>query len=157
IQQVAGCLAAFLFAALAFVAAVFFASFGLIVARFEVVLAHAVVLGLPILLICWRKGWVNAISCAGAGFVVAAISGVVPNWPWQASMQAMRTNTWVRGVPYIIDGTPTAAAWLEFAAILALLGAFGALAGLIFWATLDWSGALAPVAKGTDRPQPASY
>ena len=157
VQLLAGCIAAFLFAALAFVIALFFGTFGLVPVGLGFVLAHALVLGLPIFLIFWWKRWINAISCASAGFIVAAISGVVPNWPWTAAMQAMRTNTSVRGVPTVIDGTPTMAGWLDFAGVLVFLGAFGAFAGFIFWLILSLCGALAPTDNEPDPSRRASY
>ena len=52
-----------------------------------------------------------------------------------------------------IDGVPTAAAWLDFARDLIFLGVFGGTAGIVFFAILFVTGALAPADKGADRSQ----
>ena len=140
IQLIMGCIAAFLFASLAFVVMLFIATFGLMPVGLSLVLAHAAAIGLPIFLILWRMQWINAFSCSAAGFIVAALAGAVRNWPWQSSSAAMRTNVSVGGVPTYIDGVPTMAAWLELARDLGFLGFFGAIAGFIFWFVLVMSG-----------------
>ena len=73
--QVMGCVAAFLFAAWAFILALFVGTLGLVAAGFTVVLAHALVLGLPIFLICWWKRWVNLITCLCGGFLWPPLRG----------------------------------------------------------------------------------
>jgi len=40
----------------------------------------------------------------------------------------------------IVDGIPTAAEWLSYIEFLAFLGAFGALAGFVFWLALKLGG-----------------
>lgn len=142
-HQFMGCVAAFLFATWAFVITLFMFTFGQVPVSFTVVLAHALVLGLPIFLILRWKRWVNPITCICGGFLVAAASGVVPGWPSTAGNLALRTNAWVGGVQTYIDGVPTAAAWLDFARDLIFLGVFGAIAGIVFYAILLSVGALA--------------
>ena len=151
-HQFMGCIAAFLFAAWAFVIALTVSTFGLVPVSLTVVLANALVLGLPIFLIFRWKRWLNPITCICGGFLVAAASGVVPNWPSKAVNLALRTNAWVGGVQTYIDGVPTAAAWLEFARDLIFLGVFGGIAGIVFFAILSVTGALAPADRG-DRSQ----
>jgi hypothetical protein len=152
-HQIMGCIAAFLFAAWAFVISLFMGTFGLVPVSFTVVLANALVLGLPIFLIFRWKRWVNPITCICGGFLVAAASGVVPRWPSTATNLALRTNAWVGGVQTYIDGVPTAAAWLDFARDLIFLGVFGGIAGIVFYAILLVTGALALADKGPDRSQ----
>ena len=151
--QFMGCIAAFLIAAWAFVITLFMFTFGLVPVSFTVVLAHALVLGLPIFLIFRWKRWVNPITCNLLGFLAAAASGVVPRWPSTATNLALRTNARVGGVQTYIDGVPTAAAWLDFARDLIFLGVFGGTAGIVFFAILFVTGALAPADKGADRSQ----
>ena len=79
---------------------------------------------------------------------MAAASGFFPNWP----VGPKGSSTSVRGVPLVVDGVPTLAGWLDFLQVLAFLGVFGAIAGIVFWSILRASGALAPADNGTDRP-----
>ena len=149
-HQIMGSVAAFLLSAWVFVIALFAGTFGLVPVSYTVVLGHALVLGLPIFLILWWKRWVNAISCVCGGFLIAAASGIVPQWP----MGPEGNSASVRGVPLVVDGVPTVAGWIDFLQILIFLGAFGAIAGIAFWLILLASGALAPAANGgTDRWQ----
>ena len=146
-HQFMGCVAAFLLASWAFVIVLFVSTFALVPVSYTVVLTHAAVLGLPIFLIFWWKRWVNVITCICGGFLVAAASGIVPNWP----VSPKGSNASVRGVPLVVDGVPTLAGWLDFLQILIFLGVFGAIAGIIFWAILLTSGAIAPADSGADR------
>lgn len=143
------CVAAFLFAAWTFVIALFVGTFGLVPVSYTVVLAHALVLGLPIFLIFWWKRWVNLVTCICGGFLVAAASGVISRWPAGPKGR----NSTVGGVPLVVDGVPTLAGWLDFLQVLIFLGFFGAIAGIVFWAILLSSGALVPADNGTDRLQ----
>jgi hypothetical protein len=144
-----GCVAAFLFAAWAFVIALFVGTFGLVPVSYTVVLAHALVLGLPIFLVFWWERWVNLFTCTCGGFLVAAASGILPTWP----IGPKGSSSSARGVPLVVDGVPTLAGWIEYLQVLIFLGFFGAIAGIVFWAILLASGALAPADNGTDRSQ----
>lgn len=111
---------------------------------YTVVLAHAVVLGLPVFWIFWWKRWINLITCIGTGFVIAAASGIVPNWP----VGPKGRNTIVGAVPLVIEGVPTSAGWLDFLRVLMFLGFLGAFAGVVFRAILGVTGALEPFVNG---------
>jgi hypothetical protein len=143
------CVAAFVLAAWVFVIALFVCTFGLVPVRYAVVLAHALGLGLPIFLIFWWKRWVNIYTCMGAGFLVAAASGIHPNWP----VGPEGRNSSVGGVDMVVDGVPTLAGWIDFLQVLAFVGFFGAIAGIVFWAILSAFGALTPAGTGIDGAQ----
>jgi hypothetical protein len=153
-QQVAGCFAAFVFAALfaAFLAIIPFslgASLnqfaGLLLVAFGIAAGHAVVLGLPLFLALRQKGWVNAFSSITGGFVVGAIGGILLT----SGQFTHGYSSSVNNVPHIIDGVPTAAGWLSYFQILAFLGGLGALAGLVFWCIFKWSGGALPMEDGS--------
>jgi hypothetical protein len=100
-----------------------------------VTLAHTVILGLPCFVAIERKRGVKAISAVVAGFAVGAmplgVLGLLPKG---------NSSTSTDGVPTMIDGVFTLAGWIEYLASLVMFGAFGALAGLVFWLTLKWCG-----------------
>ena len=137
LQLFMGCVAAFLFASLTFVVTFAIGTFLLMYLSLSVVLAHALMLGLPIFLILWWKRWVNPVTCICAGFIVAVASGVFRHWPLTVPMGS--------------------SVWAEFGPILIFLGVLGALAGLIFWTVLSMSGALSPVGSQTDPSERARH
>jgi hypothetical protein len=151
-QQVMGCVAAFLFAAIAPAILMGVLVPPYIPVVFLNALQHALVVGLPIFLICWWMRWVNAITCVLVGFLVGAASGVLPYWP---SVQPKGGHVSVRGVPLVVDGVPTAAAWQDFLQTLGFLGLLGATGGIAFWLVLRASGTLAPAT--TERSEQGSY
>jgi hypothetical protein len=125
-----GCVAAFLFASQAFIIMFYVCTFFQVHVSFSFVLAHALVLGLPIFLILWWKRWINLVTCFGAGFMIAAASAVFRYWPLTAS----------RGP----------SSWPEFWPILILLGVLGAVSGLVFCSILYLTGAVALAGSQSD-------
>ena len=121
---------AFLFASLAFMVMFYFCTFFQVHLRLGIVLAHALVLGLPIFLILRWKRWINLITCLCAGFMVAAASAVFKYWPLTASHGP--------------------SSWPEFWPILIFLGVLGAISGLVFCSVLYLSGAVSLAGSQSD-------
>jgi hypothetical protein len=156
-HEIPACVAAFLFAGLvpALVVAWLGGSVRLLPFAFGLTLGHAIVLGLPVFLFFRAKRWVNPFSSTGVGFVVGAVPGGVLTWPLRPGI---RGSASIDGVLTQIDGIPTVAGWLKYGEFLILLGAFGALAGLVFWLTLKLTGASPTTGKaGDDGSQPPDY
>src|SRR5581483_292505 len=88
---------------------------------------HALLLGLPLFLIFPARGWINLLSCAIAGSMVAAIPAGMLTWSlWHAEL---RTNASIDGVATMTDGVPTAAGWAKYAEFLIYPAGFGASRG----------------------------
>jgi hypothetical protein len=149
---VAGLTAALLLAALApaAVEAALDQSVGLLPLAFGIALAHAVLLGLPLFLLLRWKRRVNAAWSIAGGFLVGMVPGAILTWPWRPGSGSSSSSN---GVPTVVDGVPTLAGWIGYGETLTILGAFGALGGLVFWLTLKLSGALA---AGEPVPAPGS-
>jgi hypothetical protein len=116
---------------------------------FAIALSHAVLLGLPLFLIFRSKGWINVMTCVVVGFAVGAVPAGVLTWPMQHP--ELHTRVSVDGVPTMINGTVTAAAWISYVKPLIYFGSFGALGGLAFWVALIWSGTFEKAAATIDR------
>ena len=125
-----GSVAAFFFASLAFIVMFYFCTFFQVHLRLSIVLAHALVLGLPIFLILWWKRWINLVTCLCAGFMVAAASAVFRYWPLTASQGP--------------------SSWPEFWPVLIFLGTLGAISGLVFCSVLYLSGAVSLAGSQSD-------
>ncbi len=117
-------------------------SLSLLTISFGIALAHAVLLGLPTFLVLRTKNWVNGISTPVAGFIIGAIPVGVLSWPMRYS--DLKSNAWTgpERVQTMLDGVPTLAGWLQYLQGLLFFGAFGALGGIAFWATLRVAGQL---------------
>jgi hypothetical protein len=98
---------------------------------------HAVVLGLPLFLIFRSMGWISAISCIAGGAIVGVLPVGLLAWPFRPGNG---TYSSFNGVVTVVNGIPTVAGWLSYLQFLAFLGAFGALAGLVFWLALKLGG-----------------
>jgi hypothetical protein len=147
-RQFAGCVAAFLFAALAAaaLATALGGSIDLLPYAFAVAIAHAVLLGQPVFVVFYRKGWVNAVTCTGGGAAIGALPCGLFAWPWNPGSGF---SSWSHNTPKIIDGVPTAAGWLEYAELTGMFALHGALAGLVFWLVLKLS--VAPKVTGESQ------
>lgn len=77
------------------------------------------------------------MSCITGGAIVGAVPGGLLSWPFRPGNG---TRSSFNGVVTIVDGIPTAAGWLAYIQFLAFLGAFGALAGFVFWLALKLGG-----------------
>ena len=93
--------------------------------------AHTMLVGVPFVVGLHLRGWVNAFTSIGGGFVV----GLIPTAVW----------TWVL--------SPIQAP--DYRGVL-LMGAFGAFAGLWFWLYLWVRQALAATPTGHETPVPPS-
>jgi hypothetical protein len=93
---------------------------------------HVLVIALPLFLILRERSerWINAISSTASGFAIGTFSGLF------LSPSFSPINCRIGGVPMVIDGALTSAAWLNLAQFVAGIGAAGALGGLSFWVTL---------------------
>lgn len=144
-QQIASCIAALLFAALAPALAEtgLERSILMLPTYLVLTLGHAVLLGLPLFLILrllGRKRWITAISSVCVGFLIGALPlSILALWFWDPLGGG---NVWADDVPTIVNGIPTLAGWLIYGKAFAVLGRFGAFGGLVFWATLKVSGSL---------------
>ena len=65
-------------------------------------LGHAVLPGLPLVLVFRLKGWVNVMSCVALGFAVGAVPAGVLTWPMEHP--ELHTSASVDGVPTPITG-----------------------------------------------------
>jgi hypothetical protein len=88
---------------------------------YTAVLAHAVILGLPLFLICWFKRWINALTCICGGIFVALASAFI--------------------------SAPGLGAQYGYLPVVGYLGLSGAAAGGIFYLCLYAANALAPADK----------
>jgi hypothetical protein len=104
------------------------------VITFVIALVHAFLLGLPLFLAFWLKGWINVTTCVASGFTVGAVPDSVVTWPLQHP--GLYAGASVDGVPAIIDGGITAAGWFGYVEPLLCFGLLGALAGFAFWVVL---------------------
>lgn len=105
-------------------------SFALVPYVFAVALAHAVILGLPIFLYLNARGRAGVVSSIVAGFAIGCLPIGLLTFPlWLGTNFNASTN----GVPTVVNGVRTLAGWLEY---LQLMGVFGAVAGMTFYATL---------------------
>ena len=117
---------------------------------FVIALLHSVVLGLPLFLLFRPRGWVNGLSSIFGGFTVGCIPvGIfifATNLPGESN-----TSVWgPGGVPFVVDGVTTVAAWLSNLKLVLQFGGYGALGGLAFWVVLRMTRDLPMVTGNTD-------
>lgn len=132
---VLGYIAALLFAALApaMTAWTLSGNAGFANLAYKVALGHAVLIALPLTIIT-RRRWINVASCTTAGFLIGAIPWSVLTWPWRPDRVGSAS---VNGLLTQMNGVPTAFGWYRYAESVVVLGAFGALGGLVFWLTSE--------------------
>jgi hypothetical protein len=113
---------------------------GLLRLTFIVALAHAIILGLPLFLALRSRFAVGIVTCALGGFGVGAIGiallgllGMFFGGSYNASSG---------GVPTIVNGVPTLAGLVEYAAGVGEMGLVGLAGGLAFWLAMRLSGQL---------------
>jgi hypothetical protein len=153
-HRIAGCFAAFVFAALAaaLVGSIPYGLFagssrfaGFLLLAFAICLGHAFVFGLPLFLLFRRKGWVNVFSCVGGGFVLGS-AGVLLLTIAQSGLDYSYI---IGNTPHVVNGVPTAAGLLGVFTMAAFLGLHGAIAGLVFWGIARWTGVALPAAAAS--------
>jgi hypothetical protein len=91
---------------------------------FAIALGHAVLLGLPLLLVFRLKGWINVMSCVALGFAVGAVPAGVLTWPMEHP--ELHTSASVDGVPTAIGGVITSTGWFGEVKPLIYSGSLGA-------------------------------
>ena len=116
-------------------------------------LGHAVLPGLPLVLVFRLNGWVNVMSCVALGFAVGAVPAGVLTWPMEHP--ELHTSASVDGVPTPITGVITSTGWFSDVKTLIYFGSLGALGGFAFWVALIWFGTCGKTAEAIDR-SPAS-
>jgi glucan phosphoethanolaminetransferase (alkaline phosphatase superfamily) len=114
-------------------ALVFLRSAEAAVLLYAVVLAFALLIGLPIYLFLKARNRAGFFSSVTAGAVTAVLPWLLLTFPYHPSSRFTST---VNNVPHFVDGVPTFAGLLSYATSLLLFGFLGAIAGLIFWLTI---------------------
>jgi hypothetical protein len=117
---------------------------------FAIALGHAVILGLPVALICLVNRWTGLRAAVAAGLLVGAIPGGLSFW----IIPFFRGNASINGVPTVIDGILTSAGWVEFLALVGRLGGLGVAGSIVFWSVLKRSRALEPTGPGASAAAP---
>jgi hypothetical protein len=111
------------------------ASPGVVTIAFWIALAHAIILGGPLIVIFWWKRWINSFTATVAGFGVGAIGVAIFTWPLRH--QDLQSSAWSNGIQTMVDGAPTFAGWLQYLYGVGTFAAFGALGGFAFWLWLS--------------------
>jgi hypothetical protein len=93
--------------------------------------AHVLVLGGPAYALLKWRGYVRWWSTVLTGFVLAAIPVALFTWPLR--YPELKTTASFNGVQTMVEGTPTAAGWTQYAHGVLFFGACGALSGFVFW------------------------
>lgn len=94
--------------------------------------AHVVVLGIPAYLLMRWRGLVRWWSALLAGFILGAVPVGIVTWPLLHARPGSYASS--NGVEIMVNGIPTMAGWLQYAAGAAFFGAFGLLAAAAFCA-----------------------
>jgi hypothetical protein len=98
-------------------------------------LAHVVLLGIPVVLLLqrlWRISWTSSVL---AGWVIGSLPTAVWAWPLRHAQRGVTASDWNGHalVATLVNGVPTWAGWMQYARLVALAGAFGAVGGVAFW------------------------
>ena len=97
-------------------------------------LAHVVLLGVPAYAVLrWRKA-VRWWSVLASSFVLGAAPMAI--WSWPLRYADLKSSVTFNGVQTMIDGTTTAAGWVQYRQGVLFFGAWGLVSGLAFWFTL---------------------
>jgi hypothetical protein len=100
-----------------------------------IALSHAIVVGLPLFLVCmWRKS-MDLGSCILLGSLIGAVPAGILTFPIQHS--AFVANAWIGEVPFPGSEMMRSATWEAYVEPLIYLGLLGALGGLVFWRVLS--------------------
>lgn len=108
--------------------------FGLFLAALSLTLGHALILGLPAVLLFHYKRWSKPAATVAAGFLIGAVPVGILIWPLQPGTGVSMSSS---SGPTIIDGIPTWLGWLEYVEFSGSFGLLGALGALVFWVTLS--------------------
>ena len=107
---------------------------GMLVPALVVTFGHALVLGLPAVLLFHYKRWSNSAAAVAVGFVIGALPVGVLVWPLRPGSGISTSSS---SAPTVVDGIPTWAGWLEYLVVAGGAGLLGALGSLVFWVTLS--------------------
>jgi hypothetical protein len=100
-----------------------------------IALSHAIVVGLPLLLVClWRRS-MDLGSCVFLGSLIGAVPAGILTFPIQHSQ--FLANAWISEVPFFGSEMMRSATWGAYIEPLIYLGLLGALGGLVFWTVLS--------------------
>jgi hypothetical protein len=100
-----------------------------------IALSHAIVVGLPLLLVClWRRS-MDLGSCVFLGSLIGAVPAGILTFPIQHS--GFLTNAPISEVPILGSAMMRSVTWGAYVEPLIYLGLLGALGGLVFWTVLN--------------------
>lgn len=105
-----------------------------LIPTFVVALAHLVILGLPLALVCRARRWTGWMAAGVGGFLVGASPVGFLRWLLRFSKTAASGQ-----VTTIVDGIPR---WLDDIRWVGIASGFGVAAALTFWFTLRRYGVL---------------
>jgi hypothetical protein len=108
-------------------------------------LAHAIVLGLPLVFALRAKDRLGIVWCALAGFLVGALPFGIMALTSMYGVESASTG----GTPTVVDHVPTLAGWIEYAYNVGFIGLFGLAGGITFWAAARLSGLNVPRSNET--------
>ena len=121
---------------------------------FLIVLAHVVLLGLPVYLYFRSKMHEGVIAFGVGGFFV----GALPFGLLALFSMALLNSASSGGEATVINGVPTLAGWIEYAQGIGWIGLLGLAGGLIFWLALRRTGQIKRRTNATDaKPVTASF
>jgi hypothetical protein len=104
---------------------------------FAITLGHAVVLGVPTVLLYRRLKWRSPAFALAGGFLIGALPAGLYFWPVDPRHG---TNAWTGTTLTLLDGVPTRAGWVEYLQMLGGFGCLGMLGAIAFWLTLKLTG-----------------
>jgi hypothetical protein len=93
--------------------------------------AHAIVLGLPVILILWHFRRLTRLTMLAASFLVGALPFAI--FTVYSEITDTSGSATINGVAHRVDGRLTLAGWLSSIEGVLLCGAFGAVAGIFLW------------------------
>jgi hypothetical protein len=98
-------------------------------------LAHVILLGIPAVLLLQRLHRISWVSSVLAGLMIGALPTAVWAWPLRHAERGVTASDWNGHalVATVVNGVPTWAGWMQYARLVALAGAFGAVGGVAFW------------------------
>jgi hypothetical protein len=106
---------------------------------FIIVVAHTLVLGLPLFLLLRSMRRVGFATCALGGIIVGVVPFGVLALISMINLQSASSG----GKPTVINGVPTLLGWIEYAYVVGSMGLVGLAGGLTFWVAMRLSGQFA--------------
>lgn len=104
-----------------------------------IVFAHTLFLAVPLYALLRWKQRISAATTIGGAFLIGCTPMAI--WSWPLAYRELRGNVMdSRWGEIMVNGVPTTAGWLAYASGVLIFGAFGLLAGLVFWFYLRFRG-----------------